>query len=95
MFENDRFGGDKILYTTGRLTSEMVIKTALMEIPILVSRSGFTAWGVELANDLGMTLIGRLRGERFLCLSGSERLLWDIETSNSESVAEPKNLDLK
>ena len=95
MFENDRFGGDKILYTTGRLTSEMVIKTALMEIPILVSRSGFTAWGVELANDLGMTLIGRLRGERFLCLSGSERLLWDIKTSNSKSVVEPKNLDLK
>ena len=95
MFENDRFGGDKILYTTGRLTSEMVIKTALMEIPILVSRSGFTAWGVELANDLGMTLIGRMRGERFFCLAGRERLLWDIETSNSESVAEPKNLDLK
>jgi FdhD protein len=66
-----------------------------MEIPILVSRSGFTAWGVELANDLGMTLIGRMRGERFLCLAGRERLLWDIETSNSESVAEPKNLDLK
>jgi FdhD protein len=50
---------------------------------------------VELANDLGMTLIGRMRGERFLCLAGRERLLWDIETSNSESVAEPKNLDLK
>jgi FdhD protein len=66
-----------------------------MEIPILVSRSGFTAWGVELANDLGMTLIGRMRGERFFCLAGRERLLWDIETSNSESVAEPKNLDLK
>ena len=78
MFENDHLGADKILYTTGRLTSEMVIKTALMEIPILVSRSGFTAWGVELANDLGMTLIGRLRGQRFLCLSGSERLIWDI-----------------
>ena len=90
MFKNDRFGGDKILYTTGRLTSEMVIKTALMEIPILVSRSGFTAWGVELATDLGMTLIGRLRGERFLCLSGSERLIWDIKASNSKSIAEPK-----
>jgi FdhD protein len=68
----------------------MVIKTALMEIPILVSRSGFTAWGVELATDLGMTLIGRLRGERFLCLSGSERLIWDIKASNSKSIAEPK-----
>jgi len=88
MFENDDFGGDKILYTTGRLTSEMVIKTALMEIPILVSRSGFTAWGVELANDLGMTLIGRLRGKRFICLSGSERLIWDIENSDPESIDE-------
>ena len=88
MFKNDDFGGDKILYTTGRLTSEMVIKTALMEIPILVSRSGFTAWGVELANDLGMTLIGRLRGKRFICLSGSERLIWDVENSDSESINE-------
>ena len=97
MFENDYFGGDKILYTTGRLTSEMVIKTALMEIPILVSRSGFTAWGVELANDLGMTLIGRLRGKRFICLSGSERLIWDIENSvpeNIDEVYKPKKSDV-
>ena len=69
--------GDKILYTTGRLTSEMVIKTALMGIPALVSRSGFTAWGVELAQSVGLTLIGRLRGERFMCVSGAERLVWD------------------
>ena len=95
MFENDNFGGDKILYTTGRLTSEMVIKTALMEIPILVSRSGFTAWGVELANELGMTLIGRLRGKRFLCLSGKERLVWDIETVSSENIDETYNAGSK
>tara|TARA_B100001115_G_scaffold115116_1_gene85491 strand:+ start:640 stop:1524 length:885 start_codon:yes stop_codon:yes gene_type:complete len=95
MFENDNFGGDKILYTTGRLTSEMVIKTALMEIPILVSRSGFTAWGVELANDLGMTLIGRLRGKRFLCLSGKERLVWDIETASFETINENYNAGSK
>ena len=95
MFENDNFGGDKILYTTGRLTSEMVIKTALMEIPILVSRSGFTAWGVELANDLGMTLIGRLRGKRFLCLSGKERLVWDIETTSFETINENYNAGSK
>ena len=95
MFENDNFGGDKILYTTGRLTSEMVIKTALMEIPILVSRSGFTAWGVELANDLGMTLIGRLRGKRFLCLSGKERLVWDIETTSFETINETYNAGSK
>ena len=57
---------DKILYTTGRLTSEMVIKTALMEIPVLVSRSGFTAWGVNIAKQVGITLVGRLRGQRFI-----------------------------
>ncbi|MFY0636246.1 MAG: formate dehydrogenase accessory sulfurtransferase FdhD [Vannielia sp.] len=66
----------KTLYTTGRLTSEMVIKCALMGIPALVSRSGFTAWGVEIARQVGLTLIGRMRGERFVCLSGEERLEW-------------------
>ncbi|MEL7106902.1 MAG: formate dehydrogenase accessory sulfurtransferase FdhD [Pseudomonadota bacterium] len=72
---------DKILYTTGRLTSEMVIKTALMGIPVLASRSGFTAWGVEIANRVGLTLIGRMRGRRFVCLSGEERLLRDVDPS--------------
>jgi len=72
-------GVDKILYTTGRLTSEMVIKTALMGIPILASRSGFTAWGVELAQEVGLTLIGRMRGQRFHCLSGAERLVFDAD----------------
>lgn len=76
---------DKVLYTTGRLTSEMVIKTALMGIPALVSRSGFTAWGVEIAKQVGLTLIGRMRGQRFVCLSGAERLDWDADLS---SVAE-------
>ncbi len=70
---------DKMLYTTGRLTSEMVIKTALMGIPILASRSGFTAWGVEIARSVGLTLIGRLRGRRFVCLSGEERLVRDAD----------------
>ncbi len=68
---------DKILYTTGRLTSEMVIKTATMGIPVLASRSGFTAWGIEIARQVGLTLIGRMRGQRFYCLSGEERLLRD------------------
>jgi FdhD protein len=70
---------DKMLYTTGRLTSEMVIKTALMGIPALASRSGFTAWGVEIARQVGLTLIGRMRGKRFLCLAGAERLVWDAD----------------
>lgn len=70
---------DKILYTTGRLTSEMVIKTALMGIPVLASRSGFTAWGVEIARQVGLTCIGRMRGKRFVCLSGEERLVRDMD----------------
>lgn len=70
---------DKILYTTGRLTSEMVIKTALMGIPVLASRSGFTAWGVEIARQVGLTCIGRMRGKRFVCLSGEERLIRDAD----------------
>ncbi len=72
-------GADKILYTTGRLTSEMVVKTALMGIPILASRSGFTAAGVDIANQVGLTLIGRLRGRRYFCLSGAARLVRDID----------------
>jgi len=68
---------DKILYTTGRLTSEMVIKTVRMGIPILVSRSGFTAWGVDLARQVGLTLVGRARGKRFIALSGKDRLVYD------------------
>jgi len=71
--------GDKILYTTGRLTSEMVIKCAHMGIPALVSRSGFTAWGVEIARQVGLTLVGRMRGERFTCLSGEDRLVRDAQ----------------
>ncbi|MEM8802957.1 MAG: formate dehydrogenase accessory sulfurtransferase FdhD [Pseudomonadota bacterium] len=75
-------GADKLLYTTGRLTSEMVIKTAHMGIPILASRSGFTAWGVDIARQVGLTLIGRLRGQRFTCLSGEERLVRDIDPAH-------------
>ena len=77
MISKDIRADDKILYTTGRLTSEMVIKTAHMGIPILISRSGFTAWGVELAKKLNMTLIGRMKGKRFCCLSGGHRLIFD------------------
>lgn len=75
----DATAADKILYTTGRLTSEMVIKTALMGIPVLASRSGFTAWGAEIARQVGLTLIGRMRGQRLICLSGESRLVWDAD----------------
>jgi FdhD protein len=75
----------KIFYTTGRLTSEMVIKTVQMGIPILISRSGFTAWGVELARQAGLTLIGRARGRRFVALAGAERIVFD---SDPQAVGE-------
>src|SRR5689334_6005834 len=77
MFQNKVKPDDKIFYTTGRLTSEMVIKTVRMGIPILVSRSGFTAWGVELARKAGLTLIGRARGKRFVALAGENRIVFD------------------
>lgn len=81
MFLNGVPPDDKIFYTTGRLTSEMVIKCVKMRIPILVSRSGFTAWGVDLAREAGLTLIGRARGKRFVCLSGLERVEFDADTA--------------
>ena len=80
MFLNNIEPIDKIFYTTGRLTSEMVIKTVQMRIPILVSRSGFTAWGVELAREAGLTLVGRAKGRRFIVLSGTERIIYDAST---------------
>ncbi|MEP3633293.1 MAG: formate dehydrogenase accessory sulfurtransferase FdhD [Shimia thalassica] len=82
MFDTKTAADDKILYTTGRLTSEMVIKTAMMGIPVLASRSGFTAWGVEIAREVGLTLIGRMRGQRFVCLSGNDRLIRDVDPSS-------------
>ena len=77
MFLRAISGADKIFYTTGRLTTEMVIKTVLMGIPILVSRSGFTEAGVSLARQAGLTLVGRMRGARFTVLSGAERIIFD------------------
>ncbi len=81
MFKHGITPRGKSVYTTGRLTSEMVIKTVTMEIPILISRSGFTAWGVELARRAGLTLIGRAKGKRFVTLSGAERLVYDADAS--------------
>src|SRR6266513_3599983 len=77
MFKHGVPAHDKIFYTTGRLTSEMVIKTVRMGIPILISRSGFTAWGVELARKANLTLVGRARGKRFVALAGEERIVFD------------------
>ena len=74
MFLNKIKSNDKIFYTTGRLTSEMIIKTVKMGMPILVSRSGFTSWGVELAQKTNLTLIGRAKGKKYLVLSGHHRI---------------------
>jgi FdhD protein len=79
MFLNGIPAADKIFYTTGRLTSEMVIKTVSMGLPVLISRSGFTAWGVELARKANLTLIGRAKGRRFIALAGTERLVYDAD----------------
>ena len=84
MFLRQENGGDKVFYTTGRLTSEMVIKTVQMQIPILISRSGFTETGVELARQAGLTLIGRARGKRFTVLSGAERIIYDDVASSAD-----------
>src|SRR5215468_7337933 len=84
MFKHQVRPDDKIFYTTGRLTSEMVIKTVRMRIPILVSRSGFTAWGVDLARRAGLTLIGRARGQRFIALSGEDRIVFDRDPRTVE-----------
>jgi FdhD protein len=84
MFRNKVPAHDKIFYTTGRLTSEMVIKTVRMGIPVLVSRSGFTAWGVELARKANLTLIGRARGKRFVALAGLDRIVFDQDLAYVE-----------
>ncbi|HEY0299726.1 MAG TPA: formate dehydrogenase accessory sulfurtransferase FdhD, partial [Rhizomicrobium sp.] len=81
MFKEKVSPSDKIFYTTGRLTSEMVIKTVRMGIPILISRSGFTAWGVDLARKANLTLIGRARGQRFVALAGEDRIVFDQDLS--------------
>jgi len=72
-----RAGHDKVFYTTGRLTSEMVIKTAQMGIPFVVSRSGMTQMGLEVAERVGLCAIGRATHQRFFCFTHPERLVWD------------------
>ncbi|MEE8515219.1 MAG: formate dehydrogenase accessory sulfurtransferase FdhD [Alphaproteobacteria bacterium] len=79
MFLNGISPEHKIFYTTGRLTSEMIIKSVQMRIPILISRSGFTSWGVDLAREANLTLIGRARGKRFVALAGEQRIVYDAD----------------
>ena len=93
MFRHGLSTQGKSLYTTGRLTSEMVIKTVQMGIPVLLSRSGFTAWGVELARKAGLTLIGRAKVRRFTALAGTERIVFDADPS--QATEEPGHLSRK
>jgi len=82
MLLNKEDANDKFFYTTGRLTSEMVIKTVQMGIPILISRSGFTESGVKLAREAGLTLIGRAKGKRMIIANGIERVIFDTDTKS-------------
>jgi FdhD protein len=79
MWLNGTAGGDKLFYTTGRLTSEMVIKVAQMGIPILLSRSGVTQMGLEIARRVGVTLIARAKGNHFLVYHGAENIRFDAK----------------
>jgi len=72
MWVDEITGADKILYTTGRVTSEIVIKAALMNIPVLLSRSGVTKMGLDIAQDLNMTIIARAKGKKFMVYNGHE-----------------------
>lgn len=95
MFLNNETANDKIFYTTGRLTSEMVIKAVQMGIPILISRSGFTASGVKLAKEAGLTLIGRAKGKRIIIANGIERVVFDTdinEIKNEELISAQRSL---
>ena len=86
MFMDNIAPEDKLFYTTGRLTSEMVIKTVLMGISVLVSRSGFTEAGVRLARQAGLTLIGRAKGSRFVALSGQQRIIFDANEVDRQAA---------
>ncbi|MEZ8026573.1 formate dehydrogenase accessory sulfurtransferase FdhD [Enterovibrio norvegicus] len=84
MWLQGQTGGDKIFYTTGRLTSEMVIKVAQMRIPVLLSRSGVTQMGFDLAKQLGITMIARAKGHRFQVFNGAENIDFDVKGSRDE-----------
>jgi FdhD protein len=77
-------GADKVFYTTGRLTSEMVIKSAQMGVPIAVSRSGITQMGHELAQRIGLCTIGRATNKHFFCYSGQDRLVLQTELAGAK-----------
>ncbi len=85
-------GADKIFYTTGRLTSEIVMKTAFMGIPTLLSRSGVTQMGLELAQEIGMTMIARAKGRHFLIYNGHENMTFDAIPAERRSPPPTKGM---
>lgn len=87
MWLNGEDGGDKIFYTTGRLTSEMVIKVAQMGIPVLLSRSGVTQMGLDLARQFGIITIARAKGRRFQIYHGADRVVFDVKGGDSKETA--------
>lgn len=87
-------GHDKLFYTTGRLTSEMVIKVAQMGIPVLLSRSGITAMGLTLARDLGVTMLSRAKGKHFLIYNGRENIELDADLPSKAGERPPKRLQV-
>jgi FdhD protein len=86
MWMNDMIGADKVFYTTGRLTSEMVIKSAQMGVPIVVSRSGITQMGLDVAQRLGLCAIGRATNKRFICYSAAQRLVFQPELAGARTT---------
>jgi len=95
LFLNKEDASDKIFYTTGRLTSEMIIKTVQMGIPILISRSGFTESGIALAKQAGLTLIGRAKGKRMIIANGIERVVFDSDiksVKNEDAISAQRSI---
>jgi FdhD protein len=86
MWMNHLSGADKVFYTTGRLTSEMVIKSAQMGVPIVVSRSGITQMGLDVAERLGLCAVGRATNKRFICYSGAQRLVFQSELATTRTT---------
>lgn len=97
MWLKDIHAQDKLFYTTGRLTSEMLIKVAQMGIPALLSRSGITRMGLKIAEDIGITLFARAKGKHFLIYNGAENIVFDVKlpakfaVSNMEKTERSSN----
>ena len=95
MWINDIDGEGKLFYTTGRLTSEMVIKVAQMGVSTLLSRSGITRMGLQIASDMGITLFSRAKGKHFLIYNGSENVEFDVDLPDKFEVANIKKAHQK